>query len=198
MVAVIVILLIVAVLVALVVGIYNKLVALKARYENAFAQIDVQLKRRYDLIPNLVEVAKGYLKHEGETLSKLVELRNIASSALNKAAHDPSDPAAIESLNKAETALTEGMRSFNLQVEAYPDLKANTVMQQLSEDLSSTENRVAFARQAYNDAVTLYNIQRKSFPTSLLAATFGHSQDGALLSFADADQIKEMPKVSFS
>ena len=198
MIAVIVILLILVALAAFVVGIYNKLVALKAKYENAFAQIDVQLKRRYDLIPNLVEVAKSYLKHENETLLKVVEARNAASKALEAAAANPSDPSAIEALNKAETSLAQNMRGLNVQLEAYPELKANTVMLQLSEDLTSTENRVAFARQAYNDAVMGYNVQRNSFPANLVAASFGHSKDAALLTFADAEAIKEAPKVSFS
>lgn len=180
-----------------VIYLYNKLVTLKGRFENAFAQIEVQLKRRYDLIPNLVEVAKTYLKHESETLLAVTAARNAAVSALQAAAANPADHAAIETLNSAEKTLTSNLGGLSVQMEAYPDLKANTTMMQLSEELTSTENRVAFARQAFNDAATAYNIQRKTFPTNLLAAAFGHTEDATLLIFEDSEAMQAAPKVSF-
>lgn len=188
---------IVILLAVLLVAIYNKLVTLRARFENSFAQIEVQLTRRYDLIPNLLETAKAYLKHENETLLAVTAARNNALGALKVAAAKPGDPAAIGALNQAEQTLTGGLAGLRVQLEAYPELKANTVLMQFSEELSSTENRVAFARQAFNDAVTEYNIQRKTFPTILLAATFGHPQDAALLEFANTKEIQAAPKVSF-
>ena len=195
-----VILIVVAVIVilgALLIGIYNKLVALRARFENAFAQIEVQLTRRYDLIPNIVETAKAYLKHESETLAKVTAARNGALESLQAAAARPNDPAAISALNAAEQNLAGSLGGLRVQLEAYPELKANTVMMQLSEELTATENRVAFARQAFNDAVTFYNIQRKSFPANLVAGMFGHTQDAALLEFANTEAIQAAPKVSF-
>ncbi len=180
-----------------VISLYNKLVTLKGRFENAFAQIEVQLKRRYDLIPNLVEVAKTYLKHESETLLAVTAARNAAVSALQAAAANPTDHAAIEALNGAEKKLTSNMGGLSVQMEAYPELKANTTMLQLSEELTSTENRVSFARQAFNDAVTAYNIQRNTFPTNMLASAFGHTQDATLLIFEDSAAIQAAPKVSF-
>lgn len=193
-----IVLIVIAVAVVLfIVSLYNKLVALKGRFENAFAQIEVQLKRRYDLIPNLVEVAKTYLKHESETLLNVTAARNAAVSALQAAAANPTDPAAIEALNSAEKKLNSNFSGLSVQMEAYPELKANTMMIQLSEELTSTENRVSFARQAFNDAVTAYNIQRKTFPTILFAASFGHPQDASLLIFEDSASIQAAPKVSF-
>ncbi len=194
---ILVILAIVAAIGAFAVSVYNRLVTLKARFENAFAQIEVQLTRRYDLIPNMVEVAKGYMKHESETLTGVIAARNSALAALKAAAASPSDAAAIQALNTAEQKLAGNVGGLNVQVEAYPDLKANTVMMQLSEELSSTENRVAFARQAFNDAATAYNIQRKTFPANVLAGMFGHTQDAALLQFANTEAIQAAPKVSF-
>ena len=182
--------------IAMAIGIFNKLVAYKNRYQNAFAQIEVQLKRRYDLIPNLVETAKGYMAHERETLEAVVAARNQAAGGLAKASGDPGDPAAIKELGSAEGALTGAVGRLFAVMEAYPDLKANQNMMQLSEELTSTENKVSFARQAFNDAVTMYNTYKQSFPTVILAAMFGHSQDAALLEF-DSAAIAEAPKVSF-
>ena len=180
-----------------VVSIYNKLVALKNRYKNGFAQIEVQLKRRYDLIPNLVETAKAYLAHEKETLEAVISARNSALAGLQAAAQDPGNAGAIQSLAGAENALAGALGKLNVVVEAYPDLKANTNMQQLSEELTSTENKVAFARQAFNDFVMAYNTYRQSFPPVFFAGFFGHATDAELLQFADSDAIQEAPKVSF-
>ena len=182
--------------IAMAIGIFNKLVAYKNRYQNAFAQIEVQLKRRYDLIPNLVETAKGYMAHERETLEAVVAARNQAAGGLAKASGDPGDPAAIKELGSAEGALAGAVGRLFAVMEAYPDLKANQNMMQLSEELTSTENKVSFARQAFNDAVTMYNTYKQSFPTVILAPMFGHSQDAALLEF-DSAAIAEAPKVSF-
>ncbi|MDL2317422.1 LemA family protein, partial [Desulfovibrio sp. OttesenSCG-928-A18] len=161
--------------------IYNRLVTLRARFENAFAQIEVQLTRRYELIPNIVEVAKAYLKHEGDTLLTVIDARNSALHSLRTAAAHPDDPAAIASLNMAEKKLADNFGGLRVQMEAYPELKGNSVMMQLSEELAATENRVAFARQAFNDAVTAYNVQRNRFPANMAAGVFGHNQDAALL-----------------
>ncbi len=154
------------------VGIYNRLVAFRNRYKNAFAQIDVQLKRRYDLIPNLVETAKAYLKHERETLEAVIQARNQAAGAAGRAAARPGDAAAMTGLGTAEATLTGALGRFFALAEGYPDLKANQTMAQLMEELTSTENRVAFARQAFNDAVMTYNTAREVFPNSLLAGFF--------------------------
>lgn len=180
-----------------VVSIYNRLVALKNRYENGFAQIEVQLKRRYDLIPNLVETAKAYLSHERETLEAVIQARNTAISGLQAAASNPGDANAIQGLANAENMLTNALGKMNIVVEDYPDLKANTNMQQLSEELTSTENKVAFARQAFNDFVTAYNSYRQSFPPVFFASFFGHKNDAKLLEFADTQVIQHAPKVSF-
>jgi len=179
------------------VGIYNQLVALKNRFQNAFSQIEVQLKRRYDLIPNLVETAKGYMAHEKGTLEAVIQARNQAVSGLNKAAANPGDPAAMQGLASAEAGLSGALGRLFALAEAYPDLKANQNMAQLSEEITSTENKVSFARQAYNDAVTAYNTYRQSFPPVLFASFLGHGQDAELLDFDDA-QIAEAPKVSFT
>jgi LemA protein len=179
------------------VGIYNQLVTLKNRYQNAFSQIEVQLKRRYDLIPNLVETAKGYMGHEKGTLEAVIAARNQAVTGLNRAASNPGDPAAMQALASAEQGLSGALGRLFALSEAYPDLKANQNMMQLSEEITSTENKVAFARQAYNDSVMQYNTYRQTFPPILFAGIFGHGQNAELLDFDDA-QIAEAPKVSFS
>lgn len=190
-------LVILAALVLLVIGIYNRLVTLRNRYQNAFAQIEVQLKRRYDLIPNLVEIAKGYLKHERETLEAVVQARNQAVNALQQAASQPGDANAMKQLQGSEASLAGALGRMNVVVEQYPDLKASQNMAQLSEEMTSTENRVAFARQAFNDAVMAFNSYRQSFPPVALAGLFGFSQDASLLEFEDSAQIQEAPRVSF-
>ena len=174
---------------------YNRLVALRNRYKNAFAQIDVQLKRRYDLIPNLVETAKGYLKHERGTLEAVIAARNAASAANVRAAQNPGEAAAMKELSGAETALTGTLGRLFALSEAYPDLKANTTMMRLMEELTSTENKVAFARQAYNDAVMGYNTTRESFPTNMVAGPFNFGP--AELFVVEKPEEKEAPKVSF-
>jgi len=179
------------------VGIFNKLVRLKNRFKNAFAQIEVQLKRRYDLIPNLVETARGYMKHERETLEAVINARNQAASGLQQAAADPSNAQAMQQLMGAEGALTGALGRLFALAEAYPDLKANQNMMQLSEELTSTENKVAFSRQAFNDAVTAYNTYKQMFPAVIFAGMFGHGSDATLLEFEDREAIQEAPKVSF-
>jgi LemA protein len=177
------------------VGGYNRLVALRNRYKNSYAQIDVQLKRRYDLIPNLVETAKGYIKHERGTLEAVIAARNAASAANTRAAAAPGDAAAMKELAGAETALTGTLGRLFALAEAYPDLKANTTMLSLMEELTSTENKVAFARQAYNDAVMSYNTTRESFPTNLIAGPFNFGP--AELFVIEKPEEKQAPKVSF-
>lgn len=179
------------------VGIYNQLVTLKNRFQNAFSQIEVQLKRRYDLIPNLVETVKGYMAHERGTLEAVIQARDQAVSGLNRAAANPGNPAAMQALASAEQGLSGALGRLFALAEAYPDLKANQNMAQLTEEITSTENKVAFARQAYNDAVTHYNTYRQSFPPVVFAGFLGHGQDAELLDFDDA-QIAEAPKVSFT
>ncbi|SNY95893.1 LemA family protein [Halomonas sp. hl-4] len=193
----IIIVAILAVIAFYVIGIYNRLVSLKNRFENAFAQIEVQLKRRHDLIPNLVETAKGYLSHERETLQAVTEARNTAVSGLKAASENPGSAKAIADLGGAEGALSQAMGRLSVVMEAYPDLKASENMQQLSEELTSTENKVAFARQAFNDAVMQYNTYRQSFPPVAVAGLFGHGEDASLLEFEDSAQIQAAPTVSF-
>ena len=178
------------------IGIYNRLVTARNGYKNAFAQIDVQLTRRYDLIPNLVEIAKGYIKHERETLEAVIAARNSAVSGLKAAAANPGSAAAIQTLGGAETALSGALGRLFAVAEAYPDLKANQNMMQLSEELTSTENKVAFARQAYNDSVMGYNNQREMFPGSAIAGMFNFQ--GAQLLELDEPAARQAPKVSFS
>ena len=181
----------------LVIGTYNALVAKRNRYKNAYAQIDVQLKRRYDLIPNLVETARGYMKHEREALEAVIKARNAAFGAAQAAAQNPGDPQAMQSLASAEGALGAGLGRLLALSESYPDLKANTTMRDLSEELTSTENKVAFARQAYNDAVTEYNNGREVFPAVLFAGAFGFG-DAALLEATESAEERRAPKVSFT
>ncbi|MCZ6640501.1 MAG: LemA family protein [Gammaproteobacteria bacterium] len=190
-------LVILAVLGFWIVSIYNKLVTYKNRFKNAFSQIEVQLKRRYDLIPNLVETAKGYMSHERETLEAVIAARNQAKAGLEAAAKDPANAGAIKELASAEGILGSAMGRLNVVMEAYPDLKANQNMMQLSEELTSTENRVAFSRQAYNDGVTAYNTFKQTFPPVFFAGFFGHSEDATLLEFEDSAAMQEAPKVSF-
>lgn len=178
------------------VAIYNRLVTLRNRFSNAFSQIDVQLKRRYDLIPNLVETAKGYMKHERETLEAVVSARAKAVSAAGSAAAAPGTAGAMAALGQAEGALTGAMGRLFAVMESYPDLKANQTMSGLMEELTSTENKVAFARQAYNDAVMAYNTGRETFPAVLLAGTFGFAS--AKLFEVDTPAERVAPKVSFS
>ena len=177
------------------VAIYNKLVQLKNRFKNAFAQIDVQLKRRYDLIPNLVETAKGYLKHEREVLEAVIKARNQASNAMQKASADPGNSEAIQGLIGAENTLSGTLGRLFALVEAYPDLKANQNMMQLSEELTTTENKVSFARQAFNDAVMAYNTAREVFPNNIVANMFAFKE--AQLFEIKAEAEREAPKVSF-
>lgn len=180
----------------LMVVIYNRLVGLRNRFKNAFAQIEVQLKRRYDLIPNLVETAKGYLKHERQTLEAVIAARNTAVAANNRAAQDPGNAGAVKALGGAESALAGTLSRLFAVAEAYPDLKANQTMAGLMEELTSTENKVSFARQAYNDSVMTYNTARETFPSNLVAGAFNF--DAAELFVIENAAEREAPKVSFT
>ncbi len=187
---------VVVVVVLVVVGIYNKLVALRNRFKNAFAQIDVQLKRRYDLIPNLVDTAKAYMSHERDTLEAVIQARNQASQASTAAAANPDSASAMQGLLGAESLLSGAMSKLMVTVERYPDLKANQTMSQLMEELTSTENKVSFARQSYNDSVMVYNTARETFPNVLVAGPFGFQ--AAVLFEIQNEAEREAPKVAFS
>src|SRR5271165_5779298 len=182
--------------VGFVIGGYNKLVTLRNRYKNAYAQIDVQLKRRYDLIPNLVEIAKGYIKHERETLENVTKARNIAYTASQAAAANPGDAGTMKNLISAESGLAGTLSRLMMVSEQYPDLKANQNMMQLTEELTSTENKISFARQAYNDSVMVYNIDREVFPSNFIANMFNFA--AAELFVVDKPEQKDAPKVSFT
>ncbi|MBD2345100.1 LemA family protein [Anabaena subtropica FACHB-260] len=186
---------IVAIVAVVIISSYNDLVKFRNRYKNAYSQIDVQLQRRYDLIPNLVETAKGYMKHERETLEGVITARNSAINASSRASQNPGDPQAMQQLGNAEAALTGALSRLMVLSEAYPELKADRSMSQVMEELSSTENRIAFARQAFNDAVTLYNTKSESFPSNLIANTFNFTL-AELLAEA-APEVKNAPRVSF-
>jgi LemA protein len=187
----------IAALVIWAIAIYNGLVALRNRFKNAFSQIDVQLKRRYDLIPNLVETAKGYLKHERETLEAVIKARNLAVTAAQTAAASPGNPAAMQGLGQAEGALSNVLGRLFMLTEAYPDLKANQNMLAIQEELTSTENKVAFARQAFNDAVMEYNTRRESFPDNIFAGMF-RFDPAELLNATESAEERKAPKVSFT
>jgi LemA protein len=182
-------------IIAFIIGVYNKLVTMRNRYKNAYAQIDVQLKRRYDLIPNLVETAKGYIKHERETLENVTKARNIAYTASQAAASNPGDAGAMKNLVSAESGLAGTLSRLMMVSESYPDLKANQNMMQLTEELTSTENKISFARQAYNDSVMTYNTDREVFPSNLIAGMFNFAP--AELFVIDKPEQKDAPKVSF-
>ena len=184
-------------LVIYVITIYNTLVTLKNRYLNSFSQIEVQLKRRYDLIPNLVETAKAYLGHERETLEAVTKARNDAAAILQAMGNGNIGGAELSQLASAEGVLRGALNKLNVTMEAYPDLKANENMMQVSEELVTTENRVAFARQGFNDAVMAYNTYRQSFPPVFFAPKFGHPEDASLLTFEDSAEIQSAPEVSF-
>ena len=186
----------IALIVIYVISIYNKLVSLKARFENAFAQIEVQLKRRYDLIPNLVETAKGYLSHERGTLEEVINARNKAMAALNAAAAHPGSMDKLASLAGAEQGLAASLGKLDVVVEAYPELKADQTMSDLMEELTATENRVAFARQAFNDAVMAYNISREKFPNTIVAGMLNFAP-AQLLESTETPEERQAPKVSF-
>jgi LemA protein len=189
----ILLLVIIAIVAVVAVNCYNELVTLRNRYKNAFAQIDVQLQRRYDLIPNLIETAKGYMKHERETLDAVIQARNMAYTASGQASNAPGDPEAMAQLGQAEGQLTGALGRFMAISEAYPELKADATMVRVMEELSSTENKIAFARQGFNDAVTNYNTKREVFPNNLIAGGFGPAN---LLEEA-APEVRQAPRVTF-
>ncbi|WP_444930025.1 LemA family protein [Microbulbifer sp. SSSA002] len=180
-----------------IISIFNKLVSLKNRSENAFAQIEIQLKRRHELIPNLVESARAYLNHERETLEAVISARSSAISDLKSAAQNPTNAAAIDKLGRTEGLLNGALSRLNMVIEAYPELKADQTLTELNEELNSTENRVAFARQAFNDCVTSYNIYKQSFPPVFLAGLFGHRADAKLLEFSDSETLQVAPRIEF-
>jgi LemA protein len=184
------------VIIAAAIGVYNKLVTMRNRYKNAYAQIDVQLKRRYDLIPNLVETAKGYMAHERNTLEAVIAARNVAYAASKSAATTPGDATAMKNLVAAESGLGGALSRLMVVSEQYPDLKANQNMMQLTEELTSTENKISFARQAYNDSVMVYNTDREVFPSNIIAGMFNFT--AAELFVIDKPEQKDAPKVSFS
>lgn len=188
-------LVVIAVVVGYLIAIYNRLVSLRNQFKNGFAQIDVQLQRRHDLVPNLVESAKAYLEHEKSTLTQVMEARNNAVNAQKDAASDPADGNKIQRLGSAENLLTKALANFNAVVEDYPELKADQTIQDLMEELSTTENRVAFARQAYNDTVMSYNIYRESFPNNVLAGLFAFRPTAQLQ--LESPEARQAPKVSF-
>lgn len=189
-------LVLVAILVVMIISVYNSLVSKRNRYKNAYSQIDVQLQRRYDLIPNLVETAKGYMKHERETLEAVTNARNLAQTANSQAAANPGDPQAMQAMASAEAGLVGAMGRLIAVAEAYPDLKADETMTRVMEELSSTENKVSFARQAFNDAITSYNTEREAFPGVLVAGSFGFLP-AELLPEVSAE-VKAAPRVSFN
>jgi len=187
----------VVIAVVYVIYVYNKLTSYQTQYENGFAQIETQLKRRHDLIPNLVNTAKGYMEHEASVLTEVTEARAAAEKAVD-AAHDrPGNPETMDLLSQAESALNSGLGRLNATFEAYPDLKADANMRQLSEELATTENRVAYARQAFNDLVQKYNEYRRSFPPVMIGKLVGHGEDAQLLEFEDSEAIQKAPEVSF-
>ena len=192
----IIILAVIGLLVFWAISVYNSMVAGRNRFKNSYAQIDVQLKRRYDLIPNLVEVAKGYMKHERETLEAVIQARNQAVTANSQVSADPSDGAAVQALARSEGALASSLGKMFALSEAYPDLKANENMMQLTEELTSTENKISFARQAYNDSVMQYNTLIEQFPGTIFAGMFGFKQ-GELLQSTEAPEERKAVKVSF-
>ncbi|MDF2387869.1 LemA family protein [Nostoc ellipsosporum NOK] len=186
---------VIAIVAMIIINSYNDLIKFRNRYKNAYSQIDVQLQRRYDLIPNLVETAKGYMKHERETLEAVIAARNSAINASSRAVQNPGDPQAMQQLGNAEAALSGALSRLMVLSESYPELKADRTMSQVMEELSSTENRIAFARQAFNDAVTLYNTKSESFPSNLIANSFNFSI-AELLPEA-SPEIKTAPRMSF-
>ena len=188
-------LIVIAIVAIYLVIIYNRLVSLRNQFKNGFAQIDVQLQRRHDLIPNLVEAAKAYLVHEKSTLTQVMEARKNAVSAQKDAAKDPGDGTKIQRLGGAENLLTKALANFYAVAENYPDLKANETIQQLMEELSSTENRVSFARQAYNDGVMSYNIFREQFPNNIIAGLFAFKETSQLE--LESPEARQVPKVAF-
>jgi len=191
-----VLLVLIIVVIGMIIGIYNRLVTLRNRFKNAFAQIDVQLTRRHELIPNLVETAKGYMKHERETLEAVIQARNQAMAVQKAASSNPDDAAAVKTLMGAETALSGALGKFFALAEQYPNLKADKTMTNVMEELTSTENKVAFARQAYNDSVMTYNTQREVFPNNVVAGTFNFKE--AQLFEIEDKEYKKAVKVSFT